>query len=233
MIGTKNIPASTGPSKVILPGLVQCKIHTISLDKVPYKEGAYNMSLHVETPAVTDEGFEGFYIEKDNPDMGRYEGQIGKIRASEYPFADGTTKSGMKVSRDYEIVRALKLICQEGGAVAWLDDQDGRHETIESLIDQFNVDKPVKNVYFEMCIGGREYKNKSNYLNFDLYLPRPAKGQVALVNAQSENKSKLMKFDEEVHIKRFKESPEVSSFGGSENVGEQITTEAVSRDFSL
>jgi hypothetical protein len=231
MISTKNIPSGGSTPKVIQPGHVDCKINSITLDKVPYKEGAYNLCLHVETPSLGDD-FEGFLLDKDNPDGGRYQGQIGKIRSSEWPYADGETKSGIKVSRDIEIVKAISNICRQTDCMSWFEKQDGLHQTIEDFVDQFNQDKPFKDVYLKVCVAGREYMNKAGYMNYDLYLPRAQRGQVNMQKMTSDI-IKLMPFNQEQHIKKAK-SETVSSFSaGSDFDIDTPTTSKVSADFNL
>lgn len=231
MITTKNIPSGGGTPKVIQPGTVECKINSITLDKVPYKEGAYNVSLNVESQPMGDD-FEGFLIDKDNPDSGRYEGQIGRVRFSEWPYADGETKTGIKISRDIEIVKAIQTICKETHCTEWLEAQDNKHETIEEFVMAFNSDKPFKDKYVKMCVAGREYMNKSGYMNFDLYLPRAGRGQVAIESINREG-SKLLSFDSETHIKKAKTESVASFSTGSDDDLDVPTTSKVSSDFDL
>lgn len=231
MITTKNIPSGGGTSKVIQPGVVECKINSITLDTVPYKEGAYNLSLNVESTPMGDD-FEGFLIDKDNPDSGRYEGQIGRVRFSEWAFSDGETKTGIKISRDTEIVKAIQTICKETGCIAWMETQDNVHETIEEFVQAFNADKPFKDKFVKMCVAGREYMNKAGYMNYDLYLPRAGRGQVSIESAQQE-RSKLLSFDSEAHIKKAKTESVASFSSGSDDDLDVVTTSKVSSDFDL
>lgn len=231
MITTKNITSGGGTSKVIQPGNVTCKINSISLDKVPYKEGAYNLNVHVET-ADLGEDFEGFLVDKDNSSGPRYKGQIGRVRYSEWPYSDGETKSGIKVSRDAEILKAIQTICRETGSMVWFDAQDNLHETIESFVEQFDKDKPFKDFYMNFCVAGREYLNKAGYINYDLYLPRAAKGQLTMQKANADV-NKVMTFSDADHIKKAK-TESVSSFSsGSDDDLDVPTTSKVSADFNL
>jgi hypothetical protein len=231
MITTKNIPSGGGTPKVIQPGTVECKINSITLDKVPYKEGAYNLSLNIESRPMGDD-FEGFLIDKDNPDGGRYEGQIGRVRFSEWPYADGETKTGIKISRDIEIVKAIQNICKETHSTEWLEAQDNKHETIEEFVMAFNSDKPFKDKFVKMCVAGREYMNKAGYMNFDLYLPRAGRGQVNMETVDREP-SKLIAFDSEAHIKKAKTESVASFSSTSDDDLDVPTTSKVSADFNL
>jgi hypothetical protein len=231
MISTKNIPSGGSTPKVIQPGNVECKINSITLDKVPYKEGAYHLSLQLETTPMGDD-FEGFLVDKDNPDGPRYAGQIGKVRMSEWPYSDGETKSGIKINRDIEIVKAISNICRQTGAMIWFEDQDGVHDTIESFVEKFNQDKPFKDTYVKFCVAGREYMNKAGYMNYDLYLPKTVRGQFNMQKADSDS-IKLMTFDPEQHIKKAK-SEAVSSFSAGSDFDVDVpTTSKVSADFNL
>jgi hypothetical protein len=176
--------------------------------------------------------FEGFLVDKDNPDGPRYAGQIGKVRMGEWPYSDGETKSGVKISRDIEIVKAISNICRQTGAMVWFEAQDGVHSTIESFVEQLNQDKPFKDVLVSFCIAGREYMNKAGYMNYDLYLPKQAKGQLNMQKADSVS-IKIMTFDPEQHIKKAK-SETVSSFSAGSDFDVDVpTTPKVSADFNL
>jgi hypothetical protein len=231
MITTKNITSGGGTSKVIQPGNVTCKINSISLDKVPYKEGAYNLNVHVETADLGDD-FEGFLVDKDNSSGPRYKGQIGRVRYSEWPYSDGETKSGIKVSRDAEILKAIQTICRETSSMVWFDAQDNLHETIESFVEQFDKDKPFKDFYLNLCVAGREYLNKAGYINYDLYLPRASKGQVNMQKTHAET-NKVISFDSDTHIKKAKTESVTSFSAGSDDDLDVPTTSKVSADFNL
>lgn len=241
MLNTKDIPTGGGTPKVLSPGNQTFTIKKVTLDSVPYKEGAYHLALHVEGPDM-GEDFEGFFIDKDNPSLGRYSGQIGKIRATEWPFSDGVTKSGRTISRDLEILKTLKNICSKCGALAWLEAQDNKHDTIEELVAQFNTDKPFKDVPLYACVASREYLNKSNYINHDLYLPRPEKGESVLEH--EEDMEKVLVYNEEKHLKKSK-TETVNKFSGEDETAGPAsssdypddisipTTSTIGNDFSL
>jgi len=231
MITTKNITSGGGTSKVIQPGNVTCKINSVTLDKVPYKEGAYNLNIHLETSSLGDD-FEGFLVDKDNPTGPRYSGQIGRVRYSEWPYSDGETKSGIKVFRDAEILKAIQTICRETGSMVWFDAQDNLHETIESFVEQFDKDKPFKDFYLNFCVAGREYLNKAGYVNYDLYLPRAAKGQLTMQKANADV-YKVMTFSDADHIKKAKTESVASFSSGSDDDLDVPTTSRVSADFNL
>ena len=226
MISSKDLGSEKGPSvsKTLSPGEHVCKINTVSLEVPPFNKEAFNLLLNVESEPMGDD-FEGFYIDKDNPEKGRYLGQVGRIKTSEYAYLDGTTKSGIKVSRDNEIVRVIKNICLTARCLSWLEANDNKHETIEEYVEAFNNDKPFKDIYLRMCIGGKEYLNKEGYTNHDLFLVRTTRG-TSNMEATDVDTSKLIKFDADTHIKKRK--TDVDSFGT--NV---TTSSSVGSDFDL
>jgi hypothetical protein len=216
MISTKDIEIKGSGdliSKVIEPGNLECTIRSIELSIPPYDSSAYNIVLECEGP-VMGEGFEGFFIDKDNESLGRFKGQVGRIRLSQYAFSNGTTKSGIKIERDMSMLRALKSFCVELGCEDWLEKQDNHHDTIESLFRQFQEDKPFLGIVLRMCIGGKEYTNRNGYINYDLYLPRITKnGKPYESTSVSTDNSKLLVFDADKHIIKQKASENVQSFG--------------------
>jgi len=228
MISSKDLGSNDGPSvsKTLSPGQHVCKINKITLDVPTFNKDALNLVLHVESEPIGDD-FEGFFIDKDNPEKGRYEGQVGRVKTSEYAYSDGVTKSGIKVSRDNDIVRVIKTICSVTKSLSWLEANDNKHETIHEYVEAFASDAPFKDKFIKLCIGGKEYLNKEGYINHDLHLVRTQRGTFNMEAADvHEDHSKLVKYDPDTHIK--KKKTDVDSFGG--NVP---TSSSVSSDFDL
>ena len=167
------------------------------------------MVLHIEGEEM-GEGFEGFLIDKDNPEAGRHKGQVGRVKTSEWAYADGETKTGVQISRDIEILKVIKNLCSAIGAMKWYDAQDEKHPTIESFIEAFNSDAPYKDKWLELCIAGKEYLSKQGYTNYDMYLPKYSKGMAPFIADGGEGH--LMQFDPSVHIRKTEAKP-VESFG--------------------
>lgn len=94
-----------------------------------------------------------------------------------------------------------------------MDDEDGKHETIESLVIAFDKAKPFNKIFLNYCICGKEYMNKNNYLNYDLFLPKYTKAGTPFGPILKDPaKSKVLVFDADVHIKK-KKTSEVTEFG--------------------
>lgn len=230
MLSTKNVSTTgtNGPAKTISPGNVRAKINSVTLEEFKFKPGSYHMVLHLEGEEMGD-GFEGFLIDKDNPEAGRYKGQVGRVKTSEWAYADGETKTGMQVSRDIEILKAIKNICTAVGAIKWYDAQDEKHPTIESFMEAFNSDAPFKDKWLDFCVAGKEYQSKQGYTNYDMYLPKFAKGTAPYV-AADEDDDKLISFDPSVHIKKTEAKP-VESFGEEAEV--PAKARVINKDFEL
>lgn len=227
MLSTKIAAGSSGPSKTITPGRVTAKINSVILEENRFKPGSYHLILNLETEDMGSD-FEGFLINKDNPELGRHKGQVGRVKTSEWAYADGETKSGTQVSRDMDILRAIKTMCTEMGILEWYDAQDEKHETIEELVAAFNSDAPFKDRWMDYCIAGREYMSKQGYLKYDLYLPKFSKGTAPY--ATLDNESKLIQFDPAVHIKKTEVKP-VESFGDDDS--SEPKAKKINSDFEL
>ena len=106
-MNSEDMSAGSGRTKPVLgPGNQIIKINSITFDQTPYDSDAYNIMLHVESEPVTGE-FEGFYKDMSDQSQGRYEGQVGRVRYSPYPFKDTTLPSGREIERDQEVLKSM------------------------------------------------------------------------------------------------------------------------------
>lgn len=200
------IPAGAGVSKTLTVGNNKCKINGISLEEFALKPGSYHVILHLEGPEIPD--FEGFLINKDDPSMGSYKGQVAKVKADFWAFSDATTKGGTEISRDIEILKFYKKLAKALGIEKWLAANDDKHETIEAYTTALNNDQPFAGKFIEYCIAGKEYKNKGGYTAYDLYLPKFTKGGAPFAAKEGD----VIMFNETEHIIKQKVAP-VSEFG--------------------
>jgi hypothetical protein len=214
----------SGMAKTIAPGNHTLKINSIELEDFRFIEGAKHLILHVETEPI--EGFEGFFIDKDDESQGRYDGQIGRIKASQYAFADGETKSGIKIQRDRSILIFLQNLCNTLGINEWFREQDGKHETVEDFVNAFSKSAEYKGKFLEFCVAGKEYESKSGYTNYDMWLPKAENKKYAMSEVEA---GKVMTYDEAKHLRKI-EVKDVKSFGDDETLFSPTKT---SSDFSL
>jgi len=197
-IGTKDVKGGgTSINKTISPGNYKLKINTIVAEEFKFIPDALNILLNVETEPIN--GFEGFFIDKDNESLGRYSGQIGRVKAGQYAFADGTTKSGIEINRDNSILVFIKALCTSLDILDWFDAQDEKHDSIEEFIEALNKEKPFKDKFLDFCIAGKEYENRAGYTAYDLHLPKSSRDGYAFSQVDS---GKTLLFSESAHIKR-------------------------------
>jgi len=208
-LDTKNIKGGSdgGVPKTIQPGNHKCKVNGIYLEEFKFKPGSYYLILNLEGEDLGPD-FQGFLIDKNNEALGRHKGQVARVKTGEWAYADGTTKSGVEIRRDGEILKFVKNFCIAFGINNWLVAQDKKHDTVEQLITAFDKEKPFAGKFINFCIGGKEYTNKGGYTDHDLFLPKYAKTGAAYGD-------KVVTFDPVSHIKKKKVDP-VNEFGNDD-----------------
>lgn len=215
-LSTKNIKGgeSAGMLKNIIPGQHKVKINSIELKRFSFMDAdqGYYLNMNVETEPI--EGFEGFLKDYNDESKGRYDGQIGVVKMNRYYYKDGATKSGVEISRDEEILKAIKRLCAATGCTGWFDDVDGKYNTIEEFVEGFNATAPFKDQYVKMTVAGREYQKQSGYIGYDLFLAKNTKGKLNIEAADAKI-SKLVPFNEDEHWTKFV-AEEVSNFGDND-----------------
>ncbi len=216
----------TGMPKTISPGNKVMKINNIELEEFKFIPGAFHLIMHVETEPI--EGFEGFALDKENPEKGHFKGQIGRVKASQYAYADGETKTGIKIQRDRSILIFLQNLCKTMGINEWMSSQHNKHDTIETFVEEFNKTAPIKDIFLEFCVAGKEYVGKTGYTNYDMWLPKAESGKYAFGEVEG---GKVIAYNETKHLKKL-ETKEVSNFGDDEDNGFSGPSKP-STDFSL
>lgn len=210
MLSTKDMSAGSGKVKPIISvGNQVIKINKITLDKTPYDSDAYNVVLHVESKPIGGD-FTGFLKDANNPNGERYQGQVGRIRFTPYPYKDTTLPSGRDIQKDTEILKGMIFLSEV------LEKRDELDMVESSTIEEFveACDKLFSGTtYINACVGGREWQNQEGYMNHDLFLPRLSKDGVPLEKLDAEN-SRLLTYNKEEHLKELKtkSTPTVDSF---------------------
>ena len=187
-----------GMPKTIAPGNHELKINSVRLDEFRFIEGAYHLLFEMETKPI--EGFDGFLRDRDDESKGRYEGQIGRVKASQYAFADGETKSGIKIQRDRSVLMFLKNFSGALGLEDWFAEQDNQHETIEEFVKAFNDTAPYQDKWLHCCLSGKEYENKSGYIAYDCWFTK-AQGKKYGYASSADH---ILTYDESKHLKKLK-----------------------------
>ena len=212
-LSTKDLVSDggSGTPKTIGPGNHTLKINSITLEDFQFIDGAKHLMLHTETEPI--EGFEGFFIDKDDESKGHYLGQIGRVKASQYAYANGETKSGIKIQRDRSLMMFLANLSKSYGITGWFEEQDNKFNTIEEFVKNFSNNAPIKDVYLDFCVAGKEYENKAGYTAYDLWLPKAENNKYAYGDLDSE---RILKYDETKHLKKI-EVKEVKGFGDDDD----------------
>ena len=211
-LSTKDVQTGGGIPKTISPGEHVLKINNVGLSRPSFEriqqEEGYYVVLNVETKPIPD--FEGFFIDKENESLGKYEGQVGEVKTSKFYYKDGETKSGVKITRDLEILKQIKNICIATDTVDWFDAADGKYPTIEAFVDGFNKEKPYANKYLKFCVAGKEFSRNNGYIGHDMFLPKLTRGVFAF-EAEDAAQSKLMQYNASEHLEKLQQT-QVSSF---------------------
>jgi len=189
MLSTKDMSAGSGSTKpVIGTGNHLIKINSITFDQTPYDSDAYNIMLHVESEPVTGE-FNGFLKDVNNPNGDRYEGQVGRVRFSPYPYKDTVLDNGNEIKRDNEVLKAMVFLSEVVGKRNELDAIEAN--TIEDfMIKAAKVCSETG--YIRACLGAREWENKEGYVNNDLFLPKRNRDGAPLEANDLENNNILI-----------------------------------------
>jgi hypothetical protein len=207
MLSTKNLPESKGFSKTIQPGNRVARINSISCEANPFQPEKLRIILQLETDEL-GEGFDGFFIDKDRPELGKYKGQIGKVRLSQWDYADGEY-NGEPIYRDDTMLKALKNLARALGKEAELNEIEAK--TIEQFVEKASPILSGPESFLSWCIAGREYMNKEGYPAYDLFIPKAEKRQYPYEALEVEI-SKLLKFDQTKHIVKPKPAATVNNF---------------------
>ena len=213
----------SGMPKTFGPGNHELKINSVRLEDFRFIEGAFHFMIEMETKPI--EGFEGFMKDRNDESKGHYEGQIGRVKGSQYAFADGETKSGIKIQRDRSILMFLKNLSTALGITDWFSEQDNKHETIEDFVKAFNETAPYQDKYLHTCIAGKEYENKSGYIAYDCWFAKAQNRKYAY----GTNESAILTYDESKHLRKIENKP-VESFGDDDDLTVSTKTSA---DFNL
>ena len=225
MLNTKDMTVGSGKTKpVISAGNHVVKINSVNFDQTPYDAEAYNITLNVETEPVGGE-FEGFLVDVNNPNGPRYQGQVGRVRFSPYPYKDATLPSGREISRDQEVLKAMVYLSETVGKRNELDAIEA--QTIEDFMVSAN-NILSGDTYINACIGGKEWENKEGYTNQDLFLPRMSKDGIPLEAVDTEN-SRLLTFNADNHViplKKKNSAPAANNF-------EPVSQNGAAADFDL
>lgn len=185
---TKGVGGSYIP-KTIQPGERKCKVNKIELQADRFKPEADYLVLSLETEPI--EGFEGFWVDQDIPTLGRYKGQVGRVKSSFYAYKDRDF-NGEEIKKEKEILRFVAKLATAMNVKSEVDDVSG--DTLAEYIQNVSELITDKGVYLNYAIGVRRFKKTNGFMGEELFLLKETKGKVCLERVDVEE-SKLVKFD--------------------------------------
>jgi hypothetical protein len=194
-LSTKNIKTESKVSKTLYPGNITARIYDIQLTP-GFNADSYHLVLSLESAPMGGD-FEGFFIDKDDQSKGRFQGQIGRVKYSQYAFEDKTLPSGIVINRDQNILRSLAAIAKSLGLSEQLDSITA--DTIEDFVAKAKVILTDSEAgYLYLCLGGRAYTDKNGYTKYDLHLVKSKNKKYAF--ADIDHAENVVEFDESEHL---------------------------------
>jgi hypothetical protein len=217
--------------KNIEPGNIKAKIFKVELDQPSFlvDDKGYFLLLHMETEKPNEDfvGFNTIFGDDSSP---KFDGQTGKVKASRWAYKDTTTKTGVEISRDKEMMKFMKNLCEAIGCMDWWDKVDEKYATIEDFVDAFNEAAPYKDKWVNWCIGGRQYTKQNGYKGWDLHLPKFSTAGAPMENVDAVKKS-LLTFDKADHTEIT--VPKAVEEFGPEGSSDDLPPMAAEEDFQL
>ncbi len=212
MLSTKDLATSKAKvSKTIKPGNVKAKINSIALQPQKTNPDGLFLVLNLEGEDLGQE-FEGFLYDSDKPQLGRAKGQVGRVRFSQYPYKDMTTKSGYFVPRDRQILRDLASLADTLGVRDQLD-QIQEKDIAPFVAAAGRILANGRFLYW--CIGGNCYQKDDGNKDYTLHLPKYDRNVVTLNFSANPDAVTPFKYDTHVQddIKKTEEAAPVSGWG--------------------
>lgn len=197
--------SSKSLSKSLSPGTGVFTINEITWDNNSYNDNdGIDITLHLEGEDLTAQGFEGFFIDMENQELGRHKGAVGKVKLSRYSYATkdypaSGNKAAQTVSREDAVVNEISKMSN----ILGLNDQ-----LLEGVVaDETAMVNKASHVFkgskIRATIGGREYLDKNGYIKHSLYLVKADKGFYAY-EAENALISKIQPFSSAKHIEKAK-----------------------------
>jgi hypothetical protein len=230
-------------SKILLPGTHKCRIVDLKLEKPPYDNEQYNLIFVLEGEEIGD-GFEGIQIDRANPSLGNYKGQIASVRSGQYGFKDWEYK-GKTIKRDESIQNYLGSFLKQLGLLEKFQGLNVQCDTIEELVYGIKkfICKPDFWLFF--TVGGQKYyKDNSDYPNYSLFLPKRTEGKYAY--AITSDDANFMHFNEAAHVyekkvaqessetvSEFSPAPSEDVFGSAPQAANNVVFDSTVNDLQL
>jgi hypothetical protein len=151
------------------------------------------------------------------PELGNYEGQVARIQSQQYSYIDYTNKEGKTTVKEDMVFRWIWSFAKEIGVAHKLAEADVKGDTIAEYIENAKPYLVSKDRWIHFCIGGSEYENKNGYTQYRLFIVRSEKNKFGFeLYDPKKEPTKLIAFNETIHLKKKKVSDPVESFTGKD-----------------
>jgi hypothetical protein len=201
-------PNAKGSSipKVLNPGSHIARVVNVYLDEPAYQagKGTYFVNILLEGQKQ-EEGFEGIAIDKNNPAMGRYQGQIATVKSGRFPYSTydfkRTDGSVVTITRDEQIFRFLMNLCMQLNVLESVQNDGVTGANIEEFVE--NVKPYLINKWAFFTIAGQEYFTEGyEKPNYRLFFPKNDNKNFPFSALKDQNGvvQNFMKFDDTKHI---------------------------------
>ena len=190
-----------GIPKIINPGTHYCRIIDITLDEPPYKKGAYFVNVKLEGEDRGDE-FQGIDIDKQNPSLGKFRGQVANVKSGQYPFST-YEYDGKIIERDSQIFRWVNNLARQMNILEKMNAKGVQADTIEDYVMEVRKYLIDPELWGHFTIAGKEYFNEGySNPNYRLFFPKAVKLIYPFSAIEDENgePTTLLKFDIDTHI---------------------------------
>lgn len=199
--------SGNGVSKIINPGTHYCRIIDVTLDAPAYNKDAYHIVLKVEGIDRGDD-FEGLAVDKNNPSLGNYRGQIGNVKSGDWPFSTYTYE-GKVIQRDTQMYNWINNVAKQMGVLAKMNEKGVEADTIEEYIQEVRKYLIDPELWGYFTIAGKEYFNEGySNPNYRLFFPKaqPRKNLYPFSALEDDDRKplNLINFSEADHIVRAK-----------------------------
>jgi hypothetical protein len=229
---------SGGVPKILQPGTHYCRITDVYLDAPAYDKESYFVVLKLEGVDRGDE-FEGLDVDKNNPSLGKYRGQIGNVKSARYPFSTYTYE-GRVIQRDNQIYNWMNNVAKQMGILQKMNEKGVEGDTIEEYVMEVRKYLIDPELWGYFTVGGAEYFNEGySTPNYRLFFPKvEARKNLYPFSALEDDDRKslnLIAYDHEAHIVPSKDKPEteekkeVQSF--EPTVAQPSQDESIMNDF--
>ncbi len=171
-VKSNNVGTDDFVKAILEPGNYLVKINSIFLQPERDAKFGDRLILNLETKPIGG-NFKGFAVSKDDATKGNHLGRVGNVGYSKYSFKDFQKDNGDTISKENELQVAIQDLCGTLGIKSWYMAQNAKkHADMAALIKALDTDKPFKDVWFSVCLAGKEYV-ATKYINYEMYFPFP------------------------------------------------------------